>query len=122
MKRFLKIVGIVVILAILCVAAVIGYVEYSRLRDQRALNALVAALPLGTPFSVATERLGQPTKVIADPEELSAYRSYWGKKDIPGPKLNSFVYHHRPMGPLYWVWVFTDAESKTIQRAEWSGM
>jgi hypothetical protein len=122
MKRLFKIVGTLILVAVLCMAAVIGYVEYSGWRDQRDLNALVAALPPGTPFSVATERLGQPTRVIADPQELSAYRSNWGKKDIPGPKMNFFVYHHHRLGALYWIWVFTDAESKTIQRAEWSGM
>lgn len=122
MKRFFKIVGTLVLVAVLCMGALIAYVEYSSRRDERDLNALVATLPPGTPFSVATERLGQPTNIIVDPKELSAYLSYWGKKDIPGPKLNFFVYHHGPMGVLYWVLVFTDVDSKTIQHAEWRGM
>jgi len=122
MKRFFKIVGALVLVAVLCMAALVGYVEYSRRRDGRDLDALVAALPPGTPFSAATERLGPPTNVIVDPGELSAYLSYWGKKDISGPKLNLFAYHHRPMGAFYWVLVFTDVESRTIQHAEWNGM
>lgn len=119
MNRFFKIVGTLVLVAVLCAASLIGLVEYSRWRDERNLDALVAALPPGTPFSVATERLGQPKQIVVDPGYMSAVRRF-PTQTLPGPKLNMFWY--REYGAIWWVLVFTDADSKTIRHAEWNAM
>ena len=120
MKRFFKIAGALVLVAILCMGALIGLVEYSRWRDERNLDALVATLPPGTPFSMATERLGQPKQIVVDPGYMSAFRRSHTQADVPGPRLNLFWYSE--YGAIYWVLVFTDAEAKTIRHAEWNTM
>jgi len=120
MKRFFKIVGILVLVAVFVVAALVGTAEFLHWWSESRLDALVAKLPPGTSYSVATEQLGQPTEIVVDPSYMRALRRSKAQTDLPGAKLNLFVYHRSVV--FYWVLVFTDAEAKTIQHAEWNTM
>ncbi|HSI12273.1 MAG TPA: hypothetical protein VK961_09530 [Chthoniobacter sp.] len=120
MKRFFKIVGILVLVAVLGVAALIGLVEFFHWRNETHLDALVARLSPGTSFSAATDQLGQPTEIVVDPSYMAAFRRSRAQTDVPGPKLNLFPYHS--WTGFYWVLVFTDADAKVIQHAEWNTM
>lgn len=120
MKRFFKILGFLVLVAVLGVATLAGTAEFLHWRSRNQLNALVAKLSPGTSFSVATDQLGQPTQIVVDPIYMRTFRPSKAQTDLPGPRLNLFAYHGSVV--FYWVLVFTDAEGKTIQCAEWNAM
>jgi hypothetical protein len=120
MKRVLKILGIGVLVVVLGVLALIGALEFFNWRDRCHLDALVATLSPGSPFSAATGRLGQPQQVVDDPDSMRVFRMSRAQTDVPGPRLNLFV--HRHWVAFYWVLVFTDSDSKTILHAEWNAM
>ena len=120
MKRFFKIIGMLVLAVVLCVFAFIGSIAFLSWRTENHLDSLVAKLSPGTSFSVATDELGKPTEVVVDPGYMRSLRRARPQTDVPGPKLNAFAYHS--WAGFYWVLVFTDAEGKTIQHAEWNTM
>lgn len=123
MKEFAKILGVLLLLVALCVVGLIAVIEFVRNRSQKEVVSTVAQLSPDTPFSVAVQRLGQPTQVFTKGEEIVWWVEKVGARVDPCVATNSMLHTfvHRGL-PFRYILVYTDRESQRVVYADWCHM
>ncbi len=122
-KKFAKILGVLLLLVVLCVVGLIAVIELVRHRSQKEVVSTVAQLSPGTPFSVAVQRLGQPTQVFANGDEIVWWVKKLGARVEPSIATNSMLHTFVHRGPPFrYILVYTDRESHRVLYADWCHM
>jgi hypothetical protein len=122
-KRVAKILGVLFLVVVLCVLGLIAIVEFVTYRSQRAVVSTVAQLSPGTPFSVALQRLGQPTQTFTDGAELVSWVERVGARVEPFVATNSVLHTFVHRGPPFrYILVYTDRQSQRVVYADWCHM
>jgi multidrug efflux pump subunit AcrB len=122
-KRVAKILGVLFLVVVLCVLGLIAIVEFVTYRSQREVVSTVAQLPPGTPFSVALQRLGQPTQTFRDGAEILSWVEKVGARVEPQVATNSVLHTFVHCGPPFrYILVYTDGESQRVVYADWCHM
>ena len=122
-KKVAKILGVLLLLVVLCVVGLIAMVEFVTHRSQREVVDTVGQLSPGTPFSVAMQRLGQPTQTFTNGQEIVSWVERVGARVEPRVATNSVLHtfvHHGP--PFRYILVCTDRESQRVVYADWCHM
>jgi len=123
MTRVAKILGVLLLLAAICVGGLIAMVEFARHRSQRQVADIVAQFSPGTPFAVVLQRLGQPRQTITNGEEIvwwvEKLGSHVESRVATNSALHTFV-HSGP--PFRYILVYTDRESQKVVYANWCHM
>ena len=122
-KKSVKILGVLLLLVLLCVFGLIAVIEFVTHRSQREVVSTVSQLTPGTPFSAAVQRLGQPTQVFTNADEIVAWAERVGAHVEPRVATNSVLHtfvHHGP--PFRYVLIYTDRESQRVVYADWCHM
>ena len=123
MKKVAKILGVLLLLVLLCVIGLIAVVEFVTHRSQREVISTVSQLSPGTPFSVAMQRLGQPTQTFTNGEEIISWVERFGARVEPQVATNSLLHTFVHRGPPFrYILVYTDREAQRIVYADWCHM
>jgi multidrug efflux pump subunit AcrB len=123
MKKFTKILGVLLLLVVLGVIGFIAVVEFVTHRSQREVVSIVSQLAPGTAFSAAEERLGQPKQKFTNREEIESWVERVGARIDSSVAANSVLHtfvHHGP--PSRYILVYTDREAQSIVYADWCHM
>ncbi len=122
-KKFAKILGVLLLLVVLCVIGLIAVVEFETHRSQREVISTVSQLTPGIPFSIAVQRLGQPTQTFTNDEEIVSWLERVGARVEPRVATNSVLHTFvHPGPPFRYILVYTDRESQSIVYADWCHM
>jgi hypothetical protein len=122
-KKFAKILGVLLLLGVLCVLGLIAVIEFIRHRSQREVIATVAQLSPGTPFSTAVQRLGQPTQTFTNGEEIVSWVERVGSRVEARVATNSVLHTFVHSGPPFrYILVYTDRELQRVLYADWCHM
>ena len=123
MKKFAKILGVLLLLVVLCVIGLIAVVQFVTHRSQREVVSTVSQLTPGTPFSAAVQRLGQPTQTFTNGEEIVSWVERVGSHVEARVATNSVLHTFVHSGPPFrYILVYTDRESQRILYADWCHM
>jgi hypothetical protein len=122
-KKVAKILGVLLLLVVLCVVGLIVVIEFVRHRSQKEVLSTIAQLSPGTPFSVAVQRLGQPTQTFTNGEEIVSWIERLGARVEPRVATNSVLHTFVHSGPPFrYILVYTDRESQRVVYADWCHM
>ena len=123
MKKFAKILGVLLLLAVLCVVVLIAVIEFVRHRSKDDVIDAVTQLSPGTAFSSAVKRLGRPTQVFTNAEEIVWWVEKNGSHVEPRVATNSVLHTFVHRGPPFrYILVYTDRESQRVIHANWCTM
>jgi hypothetical protein len=122
-KRFAKILGVLLLVGVLCVVGFIALIELMSQRSERVVVATVAQLSPGTPFSAAVQRLGQPAQTFTNGEEIVYWAEHVGSRVEARIATNSVLHAFVHRGtPFRWILVYTDRKSQRVLYADWCHM
>ena len=123
MKKLLKVFGAALLAGVLVVVGLIAIIEYLHRRSQREVVAIVSQLAPGVPFSMAVQRLGRPTQMFTNADEIVWWVEKNGSRVEASVATNSFLHTFVHRGPPFrFVLVYSDRESQKVVHANWCGM
>jgi flagellar basal body-associated protein FliL len=111
----LTIVGVVFVAAV----GIIASSEYLNRKSKRELTQLVSELGPGTSFTVVKSRLGEPSQVYTNFEELEVFGTTKDASITTNCLLHKFF--HRGI-PHRWLLIYTDRNTNAVIYADWQDM
>jgi hypothetical protein len=112
----LTIVGVVIIAAVGLVASS----EYVNRKSKRELTQLVSELRPGTSFAVVKSRLGEPSQIYTNAEEVEIFGTTKDKSITTNCLL--FKFFMRRSIPFRWILIYTDRNTNAVVYAAWQDM
>ena len=120
LKTILIISSTVVGVVIMAAAGLIATSEYLNHKSKRELTHLVSELKPGTSFTVVTSRLGEPSQIYSNPQEIEAFGTIKDKSVTTNSLLFKF-FTHRSI-PIRWILIYTDRNTNAVVYADWQDM
>lgn len=114
-----KILVVILAIAIAGVITVVVSVEYLWRKSEREIIGIVGEFKSGTQLSDVEARLGRPSQVHTNRDEIALFGTTKEEKLLTNSVLYLFGYGTIPMR---WVVIYTDKESKVVLRADWKDM
>jgi hypothetical protein len=112
----LTIVGVVIMAGV----GLIASGEYLNRKSKRELTQLVSELGLGTSFAVVKSRLGEPSQIYTNSEEIKMFGTTKDKSITTNCLLYKFFM--RRSIPFRWILIYTDRNTNAVVYADWQDM
>jgi len=113
---------VLVMTGILFLAA-IGLVvsaEYLNRKSKHELTQMASELGPGTSFAIVKSRLGQPSQVYTNSEDVEMFGTTKDKSITTNTLL--FKFFMRKSIPFRWVLIYTDRNTNAVVYADWQDM
>jgi hypothetical protein len=112
----LTIVGVVIMAGV----GLIASGEYLNRKSKRELTQLVSELGPGTSFAVVKSRLGEPSQIYTNSEEIKMFGTTKDKSITTNCLLYKFFM--RRSIPFRWILIYTDRNTNAVVYADWQDM
>ena len=112
----LTIIGVIIMTAF----GLIASSEYLNRKSKRELTQLVSELGPGTSFTVVKSRLGEPSQIYTNSEEIEGFGTTKDKSVTTNCLL--FKFFIRRSIPFRWVLIYTDRNTNAVVYAAWQDM
>ena len=119
-KTILTMATVVVGVVVLAAVGLIASSEYLNRKSKRDLTQLVAELGPGTSFAVVKSRLGEPSQIYTNSEEIAMFGTT--KDESITTNCLLFKFFMRRSIPFRWVLIYTDRNTNAVVYANWQDM
>jgi len=119
LKTMLIILLVIIGVGVLATVALIVSVNYLNQKSKQAIVQLVSELKPGTSFATVKLRLGEPSQIFTNSEDLEIWGTTKDKTITTNCLLHKFM--HRGI-PYRWVLIYTDRNTNAVVYASWQDM
>ncbi|HTY88244.1 MAG TPA: hypothetical protein VMB80_12325 [Candidatus Acidoferrum sp.] len=123
MKTQKAILVVVLVMTGILFLAAIGLVvsaEYLNRKSKHELTQMASELGPGTSFAIVKSRLGQPSQVYTNSEDVEMFGTTKDKSITTNTLL--FKFFMRKSIPFRWVLIYTDRNTNAVVYADWQDM